>query len=130
MAGEEEFQLCPNCKAGRLRPTGLAATSADPQTNRVTDDLRGYKCDNCGYPEGGQAKVVAVNEQAAISESTNTTTTTSSPAATTAAVQSAVEAVGAAVEEDKDKEKEGTEEEASYTTTGSPSGGSSNENPA
>jgi hypothetical protein len=106
MAGEEEFQLCPNCKAGRLRPTGLAATSADPQTNRVTNDLRGYKCDNCGYPEGGQAKVVAANEQAAISESTNTTTTTSSPAATTAAVQSAVEAVGAAVEEYKDKDKE------------------------
>jgi hypothetical protein len=101
MAGEEEFQLCPNCKAGRLRPTGLAATSADPQTNRVTNDLRGYKCDNCGYPEGGQAKVVAANEQAAISESTNTIT--SSPAATTAAVQSAVEAVGAAVEGDKDK---------------------------
>jgi hypothetical protein len=101
MAGEEEFQLCPNCKAGRMRPTGLAATSADPQTNRVTNDLRGYKCDNCGYPEGGQAKVVAANEQAAISESTNTIT--SSPAATTAAVQSAVEAVGAAVEGDKDK---------------------------
>jgi hypothetical protein len=127
----EEFQLCPNCKAGRLRPTGLAATSADPQTNRVTNDLRGYKCDNCGYPEGGQAKVVAANEQAAISESTNTTTITSSPAATTAAVQSAVEAVGAAVEEDKDKGKEGTEEESNYTTTTcSPSGGRSNENPA
>ncbi|HZB80013.1 MAG TPA: hypothetical protein VE264_01925, partial [Nitrososphaera sp.] len=87
MAGEEEFQLCPNCKVGRLRPTGLTATSSDPQTNRVTNDLRGYKCDSCGYPEGGQAKVVAANEQAAISESTNTTTTTSSPAATTAAVQ-------------------------------------------
>jgi hypothetical protein len=129
MAGEEEFQLCPNCKAGRLRPTGLAATSADPQTNRVTNDLRGYKCDSCGYPEGGQAKVAAANEQAAISESTNTTIT-SSPEATTAAVQSAVEAVGAAVERDKDKEKEGTEEEASYTNTGSRSGGSSNENPA
>jgi len=92
MAGEEEFQLCPNCKAGRLRPTGLAATSADPQTNRVTNDLRGYKCDNCGYPEGGQAKVVAANEQAAISESTNTIT--SSPAATTAAAQAVAEEEG------------------------------------
>ena len=131
MTGEEEFQLCPNCKVGRLRPTGLTATSSDPQTNRVTNDLRGYKCDSCGYPEGGQAKVVAANEQAAISESTNTTNTTSSPAATTAAVQSAVEAVGAAVVEYKDKGKEGTEEEASYTTSSpSPSGGGSNENPA
>ncbi len=130
MSGEEEFQQCPNCKVGRLRPTGLAATSSDPQTNRVTNDL-GYKCDSCGYPEGGQAKVVAANEQAAISESTNTTNTTSSPAATTAAVQSAVEAVGAAVVEYKDKGKEGTEEEASYTTSSpSPSGGGSNENPA
>ena len=98
MAGEEEFQLCPNCKAGRLRPTGLATTSAEPQTDRVTNDLRGYKCDNCGYPEGGQAKVVAANEQAAISESTNTTT--SSPAATTAAAQAAAEATEAAAEEE------------------------------
>jgi hypothetical protein len=92
MAGEEEFQLCPNCKVGRLRLTGLTATSSDPQTNRVTNDLRGYKCDSCGYSEGGQAKVVAVNEQEAIRESTNTTTITSSPAATTAAAQAAAEA--------------------------------------
>ena len=100
MAGEEEFQLCPNCKVGRLRLTGLAATSTDPQTNRVTNDLRGYKCDSCGYSEGGQAKVVAVNEQEAIRESTNTTTITSSPAATTAAAQAAAEA---AEEEGKER---------------------------
>ena len=91
MAGEEEFQLCPNCKVGRLRLTGLAATSSDPQTNRVTKDLRGYKCDSCGYSEGSQAKVVATNEQEAIRESTNTTTIISSPAATTAAAQAAAE---------------------------------------
>jgi len=91
MAGEEEFQLCPNCKVGRLRLTGLAATSSDPQTNRVINDLKGYKCDSCGYSEGGQAKVVAVSEQEAISESTNTTTITSSPAATTAAARAAEE---------------------------------------
>jgi hypothetical protein len=101
MAGEEEFQLCPNCKVGRLRLTGLAATSSDPQTNRVTNDLRGYKCDSCGYSEGGQAKVVAVNEQEAIRESTNTTTITSSPAATTAAAQAAAET--AAEEEGKER---------------------------
>jgi hypothetical protein len=100
MAGEEEFQLCPNCKVGRLRLTGLAATSSDPQTNRVTNDLRGYKCDSCGYSEGGQAKVVAVNEQEAIRESTNTTTITSSPAATTAAAQAAAEAAETAAEEE------------------------------
>jgi hypothetical protein len=100
MGGEEEFQLCPNCKVGRLRLTGLAATSSDPQTNRVTNDLRGYKCDSCGYSEGGQAKVVAVNEQEAIRESTNTTTITSSPAATTAAAQAAAEAAETAAEEE------------------------------
>jgi C4-type Zn-finger protein len=100
MAGEEEFQLCPNCKVGRLRLTGLAATSSDPQTNRVTNDLRGYKCDSCGYSEGGQAKVVATNEQEAIRESTNTTTIISSPAATTAAAQAAAEAAETAEEEE------------------------------
>ena len=102
MAREEEFQLCPNCKVGRLRLTGLAATSSDPQTNRVTNDLRGYKCDSCGYSEGGQAKVVAVNEQEAIRESTNTTTITSSPAATTAAAQAAAEAAETAAEEEEE----------------------------
>ena len=102
MAGEEEFQLCPNCKVGRLRLTGLATTSSDPQTNRVTNDLRGYKCDSCSYSVGGQAKVVAVNEQEAIRESTNTTSITSSPAATTAAAQAAAEA---AEEEEEGKER-------------------------
>ena len=100
MAREEEFQLCPNCKVGRLRLTGLAATSSDPQTNRVTNDLRDYKCDSCGYSEGGQAKVVAVDEQEAIRESTNTTTITSSPSATTAAAQAAAEAAETAAEEE------------------------------
>ena len=100
MAREEEFQLCPNCKVGRLRLTGLAATSSDPQTNLVTNDLRDYKCDSCGYSEGGQAKVVAVDEQEAIRESTNTTTITSSPSATTAAAQAAAEAAETAAEEE------------------------------
>lgn len=103
MAGEEEFQLCPNCKVGRLRLTGLAATSSDPQTNRVTNELRGYKCDSCSYSEGGQAKVVTVNEQEAIRESTNTTTITSSPAATTSAAQAAETAETA--EEGEGKER-------------------------
>lgn len=104
MAGEEEVQLCPNCKVGRLRVTGLTITSSDPQTNRVTNDLRGYKCDSCGYSEGGQAKVVAINEQKAIRESTNTIT--SSPAATTAAAQAADAAETAEEEEEEEEGKE------------------------
>ncbi|MDQ3881891.1 MAG: hypothetical protein M3249_01865 [Thermoproteota archaeon] len=102
-----EFDKCPQCGIGTLKSIGGAAKMTDPDTGTATADSSEYKCDNCGYPQGGQAKVVAANEQAAIGESTNTTTT-SSPAATAAAAQSAVEAVGAAVEDDKDKGKEGT----------------------
>jgi predicted nucleic-acid-binding Zn-ribbon protein len=71
MAGEEEFQLCPKCKFGRLQAIGAAATRSDPQTNRVTTDLRGYKCDNCGYSESGEDKVSQANEQVDLSESAN-----------------------------------------------------------
>jgi hypothetical protein len=102
-----EIDKCPQCGMGTLKSTGRTAKMTDPDTGTATTDYSEYKCDNCGYPQSGQAKVVAANEQAAISESTNTTTT-NSPEATTAAVQSTVEAVGAAVEEDKDKGKEGT----------------------
>jgi hypothetical protein len=101
-----EFDKSPQCGIGTLRPTGGTAKMTDPDTGTATADYSEYKCDNCGYPQGGKAKAVAANEQAAISESTNTPTT-SSPAAITAAVQSAVEAVGT-TEEDKDKGKEGT----------------------
>jgi len=47
----------------------IAKPSADPDTNRLTgDSYQEYKCDNCGHPQEGYAKVVAVNEQEAISE--------------------------------------------------------------
>jgi ribosomal protein S27E len=88
-----EFDTCPKCGVGKMKPTGGAAsaTSADPDTNRLTgDSYQEYKCYNCGHPQEGYAKVVAVNEQEAISEATNTTTT-SSPAATAAAQESAEE---------------------------------------
>ncbi len=71
----EEFDTCPKCGVGKMKPTGGAAsaTSADPDTNRLTGDYyQEYKCDSCGYPEGGQAKAVAVNEQEGIGESVNT----------------------------------------------------------
>lgn len=75
MAREEEFETCPKCGVGKMKPTGGAAsaTSADPDTNRLTGDYyQEYKCDSCGYPEGGQAKAVQVNEQDVIRESMNT----------------------------------------------------------
>ncbi len=71
----EEFDTCPKCGIGKMKPTGGAAsaTSADPDTNRLTGDYyQEYKCDSCGYPEGGQAKAVQVNEQDVIRESKNT----------------------------------------------------------
>ena len=71
----KEFDTCPKCGVGKMKPTGGAAsaTSADPDTNRLTGDYyQEYKCDSCGYPEGGQAKAVAVNEQEGIGESVNT----------------------------------------------------------
>ena len=70
----EEFDTCPKCGIGKMKPTGGAAsaTSADPDTNRLTGDYyQEYKCDSCGYPEGGQAKAVQVNNQDVIRESMN-----------------------------------------------------------
>ncbi len=81
MAREEEFETCPKCGVGKMKPIGGAAsaTSTDPDTNRLTGDYyQEYKCDSCGYPEGGQAKVVAVNGQEGIGESVNTSRNSSS----------------------------------------------------
>ena len=76
MAREEELETCPKCGVGKMKPTGGAAsaTSADPDTNRLTGDYyQEYKCDSCGYPEGGQAKAVQVSdEKEGIGESMNT----------------------------------------------------------
>ena len=62
----EEFDTCPKCGVGKMKPIGGAtsATSADPDTNRLTgDSYQEYKCDSCGYPEGGQAKAVQVSDE-------------------------------------------------------------------
>lgn len=71
----EEFDTCPKCGVGKMKPTGGAAsaTSADPDTNRLTGDYyQEYKCDSCGYPEGGQVKADQVKDQEGIGESMNT----------------------------------------------------------
>jgi len=59
---QTEFNDCPRCKKGKIKPTGKAGSSRDPNTNKETGFERDYKCDNCGYPDGGDAKVVGVNE--------------------------------------------------------------------
>ena len=77
----EKFDTCPKCGVGKMKSTGGAAsaTSADPDTNRLTgDNYQEYKCDSCVYPEGGQAKAVQVSEeQEGIGESMNTTSRSS-----------------------------------------------------
>jgi predicted nucleic-acid-binding Zn-ribbon protein len=68
----EEFDTCPKCGVGKMKPTGGAVgeASADPDTNRLTgDSYQEYKCDSCGYPEGGQAKAVQASEQEGLRES-------------------------------------------------------------
>lgn len=70
-AAREEFNTCEKCGIGKMKSTGGAASSTDPETNRVTGDYKEYRCDNCGHPVGGYAKVVQVNEEVKISESTN-----------------------------------------------------------
>ena len=67
----EEFDICPKCGVAKMKPTGLAETSADPQTNRKSGNLSGDKCDNCGYPESGEAKVSQANGQVNLGESAN-----------------------------------------------------------
>jgi ribosomal protein S27E len=62
----KNFDTCPKCGTGKMKPTGGATstTSADPDTNRLTSDYyQEYKCDSCGYPEGGQTKAVQVSDE-------------------------------------------------------------------
>lgn len=65
-----------------MKPTGgaVSATSADPDTNRLTGgNYQEFKCVSSGYPEGGQAKAVQVNKQEGIvEESMNTSSNSSS----------------------------------------------------
>ena len=70
----EEFDTCPKCGVGKMKPLGRAAIDLDAQTDRVTGDLREYQCDNpqCGHPRGSRAIVAQVNEQEDLSESVST----------------------------------------------------------
>jgi hypothetical protein len=42
----EEFDTCPKCGAGKMKPLGSAAIDLDAQTDRATGNLREYQCDN------------------------------------------------------------------------------------
>jgi hypothetical protein len=48
-----ELRTCPRRKIGKMSAIGLAAAiSRDYVRKRMTDDLRGHKCNNYGYPKG------------------------------------------------------------------------------
>ena len=70
----EEFDTCPKCGVGKMKPLGSAAIDLDAQTDRVTGNLREYQCDNpqCGHPRSGKAIVAQVNEQEDLSQSVST----------------------------------------------------------
>ena len=55
---QTEFNDCPQCKVGKMRPTGGAVVRNDPETGNETHFYREYNCDNCGHPEGGKAIVL------------------------------------------------------------------------
>ncbi len=47
---EKSLQLCPNCKKGRLRPTGKGAFLGETEEPfREIDEVGKYECVNCGY---------------------------------------------------------------------------------
>ena len=72
LMSRREFNKCPECKVGTLRPTGEATSSMNPKTDKVTGDFRGYKCDNpaCSYPRGGGvARVFQNNEDLNVTDS-------------------------------------------------------------
>ncbi len=52
-----------------MKPTGGASISNYPNTGKETGFQRDYKCDNCGYPHGGKAIVLGINEQVDIRDS-------------------------------------------------------------
>ena len=68
---QTEFNKCPECNIGTLRPTGEATTSMNPDTVKIKGDSRGYKCDNpaCGYPRDGVAGVFQNNDGLNVTDS-------------------------------------------------------------
>ena len=72
LMSRREFNKCPECNIGTLRPTGEATTSMNPDTDKVKGDSLGYKCDNpaCGYPRGDVARVFQNNEGLNVTDST------------------------------------------------------------
>ena len=57
-----------NWKTEAVRKISGKQGSKHKQSDRRRSD---YKCDNCGYPHGGVAKVITVNEQLNMGEDMN-----------------------------------------------------------
>lgn len=67
---QNEFNDCPICGVGKMRPMGGGASIGtsrrrDPQLNKVTDNNNNtyaeYKCDNCGNPGDVKGRAKPVN---------------------------------------------------------------------
>ncbi len=47
---EDNLQLCPKCRKGRMRPTGRARTKGEKvEPFSEISYARNYICDNCGH---------------------------------------------------------------------------------
>jgi hypothetical protein len=47
---DDNLQLCPKCKIGKIRPTGKVGTNGEIEKSfSETSDARRYQCDNCGH---------------------------------------------------------------------------------
>ncbi|MCD6038437.1 MAG: hypothetical protein K0S67_2329 [Nitrososphaeraceae archaeon] len=47
---EDNLQLCPKCRKGRMRPTGRAGTKGEKEEPfSEISYARNYICDNCGH---------------------------------------------------------------------------------
>jgi hypothetical protein len=70
----EEYETCPQCGTGNMKPTGGVGTVRDEEKDIVTEDYREYQCDNpaCRYPIRGRAKTAQVTEGMNMEESVKT----------------------------------------------------------
>lgn len=47
---ENNPQLCPNCKRGKMQPAGKTSFLGETEEPfREINEARKYECDNCGY---------------------------------------------------------------------------------
>jgi len=54
----DNLQLCPECKIGKMRPTGKAGTNGGIEIPfSETSNARRYQCDNCGHVQFNASQI-------------------------------------------------------------------------